>query len=356
MRYHTLSSALAAVTVLLGASLHQDVTPATASEQAETSTIPEELEGFSGLLVGKLVRKDDEKGELLMQVQQVKRVWRNSKAENPRAAEGEVFVIDSIAGQFLDVLLVLKPGDTFEIEARHVRGDRLNFLGEGFRKVPPITTDSPDEESEFPEGLQGFSGMLVGKLISKDIEQGTLTIQVTRVKRVWRNNKANRPYSAVGRTFVVEGVFGKFLDALLVIEPGQFVELEAKHVRGERLNFPGEWLRPASAEEAQPTESLEGARGFNGQVRGVVADKAENLIGFRVARVTRVWPRANRAENPGVLVGRTIKLHGNSDLHNRFLNLLKEGQELTLDIRNGEGERFVITELTKEQRELAARP
>lgn len=94
--------------------------------------------------------------------------------------------------------------------------------------------------------------------------------------------------------------------------------------------------------------------GFNGQVRGVVVEKGrENTIAFEVARVVRIWPRPNKAKEPEALAGRTITIAPNSDLQARFLGKLRQGQEVTLDIRGGERNRFVITELGKEQKSLA---
>jgi hypothetical protein len=44
-------------------------------------------------------------------------------------------------------------------------------------------------------------------------------------------------------TLRVEGIRGKFLDTLLTLKPGDNVEVEAFHNRGDQLDFPGEWLR-----------------------------------------------------------------------------------------------------------------
>jgi hypothetical protein len=47
----------------------------------------------------------------------------------------------------------------------------------------------------------------------------------------------------------VEGVFGKFLDVLLVVKAGDAVEIEARHVKGDNLQFLGETLKKVSEEE-----------------------------------------------------------------------------------------------------------
>ena len=102
------------------------------------------------------------------------------------------------------------------------------------------------------------------------------------------------------------------------------------------------------------SEKPQAVLGFNGEVRGVVLEEGhENTITFKVARVVRVWPNANKAENPEALVGRTIAIGPANDLHARFLSKLSARHEVTLEIRGGERNRFVITELTQEQRNSA---
>ena len=78
----------------------------------------------------------------------------------------------------------------------------------------PLSANAEDR-AEFPPGLQGFSGMVIGRLVDKDVEKGEFTVEVQLVPRVWRNNKAENPKSAIGKTLKVDGVFGKFLDVLL---------------------------------------------------------------------------------------------------------------------------------------------
>jgi hypothetical protein len=101
--------------------------------------VPTELYGFSGEVVGKLISKDAEKGDLVLEVRQVTRVWKPNKAPQPRSAEGKTLKIDGVFGKFLDVLVTLKEGDGVMIEVKHVKGDNLTFLGELLKKVelPP---------------------------------------------------------------------------------------------------------------------------------------------------------------------------------------------------------------------------
>ncbi|MEX0702808.1 MAG: hypothetical protein WD069_12000 [Planctomycetales bacterium] len=102
-------------------------------------------------------------------------------------------------------------------------------------------------DSGIPAGLQGFRGILVGTLVSKDAEKGTLVLKVTGVKNVWKKSTAKDPKSAIGKEVPVKGVFGKWLDVLVVLQPGDKIELEAFHDEGDQLRFPGEWLKKAES-------------------------------------------------------------------------------------------------------------
>ena len=102
-----------------------------------------------------------------------------------------------------------------------------------------------DSVDPLPAELKNFNGMLLGRLVTKDVERGSFVVQVDAVPRVWRNSRAAKPGSAVGRTVEVHGVFGKFLDVLVVTRKGETLEFECKH-DGERLVFPGEMLRKAA--------------------------------------------------------------------------------------------------------------
>lgn len=231
-----------------------------AADRGDLTKAPPELYGLSGRVIGRLVSKDVERGELALKIAKVDRVWRGNKAKNPHSAEGRTLKIDGVFGKFLDVLLTLQEGDGVQIEVKHVRGDGLTFLGEELKKVAiederEKSTDKPAPEASTsenvpdsdaaPAGLNGFRGILIGQLVSKDVERGTLVFKMEKVKRVWKQNKAPAPQQSVGKPLTVEGIAGKFLDTLLVLEVGDRIEVEAFHVRGSALTFPGEWLKKA---------------------------------------------------------------------------------------------------------------
>lgn len=201
--------------------------------------LPEGLHGFSGHLTGKLVSKDVEKGSLVMKVRKVLNVWKGNKASQPTAAEGRTLAVTGIHGPALDVVVILKPGDHFEIETKHVRGDDMVYLGEGIKKVTP-----PDQSSSSSrEVLHGFKGMFIGELMAKDQEKGTLSVKIEEVTKVWEQNQAPNAKAAAGQTWKINNVAGKWLDTLLVLKVGDRVEVEAFHRRGDELDFVGEWLK-----------------------------------------------------------------------------------------------------------------
>ena len=224
-------------------------------QTGDLTKAPPELYGLSGRVIGRLVGRDVEKGELTLKIVKVDRVWRGNKAKNPHSAEGRTLNIDGVRGSFLDTLLTLKAGDGVQIEVKHVRGDGLTFLGEELKKVDiedvlrpereTPRTESDDQASEAPAGLNGFRGILIGELLSKDVEKGTLVFKMEKVQRVWKANKAPAPEKSVGKSLAVEGISGSFLDTLLVLKAGDRIEVEAFHVRGQTLKFPGEWLKKA---------------------------------------------------------------------------------------------------------------
>lgn len=93
-------------------------------------------------------------------------------------------------------------------------------------------------EIGLPEGMIGFRGVLVGRILRK-LDRG-FVLKVERVDKVWESNKADRPEAAVGRELIIniregEGLSGRFLDTLRALETGQRVLVEAFHFEGNRL-------------------------------------------------------------------------------------------------------------------------
>ena len=378
------------------------------------------------MLVGRLVKKDVERGTFIVNVDAVPRVWRNSKAPSPKSLIGKNIEVDGVFGKWLDVLLLVKVGETLECEARHDGGQRLTFPGELLRKVAPFepgdypvlpedargfrgavagkvvaknpdlleiivkvdrvlavakdnsarkpeglvgqrvmlggfwqrkdayhglkvndrievglqhigrqsdhlsvrefvrkaspqserSADAPSGDSAktktFPPALQGFMGSLVGRLVEKDVERGTLALEVDAVPRVWKRNRARTPKSLVGRTVQIEGVSNRLLDVLLTTRIGETLEVAARHDGGDRLTFPGELFRKVAPYKPEDYPVLpDGFRGFQGVLLGDIVKKDPTMHGLivKVVAVERSFDKSRAAE-PGSVVGHNVILGG----------------------------------------------
>jgi hypothetical protein len=207
---------------------------------------PKGLNRFNGMIVGRLVKKDVEKGTFMMHVDTVPRVWRNSKAENPKSIINKTVVVDGVFGKFLDVLLLVKKGETLECEARHDGGNNLTFPGEALRKVAPVKAgDYP----ELPEGFRGFNGFVTGRIVKKDQEMMEITLQIEAVKKSSDKSRAKKPESIVGQKAIVIG-FWRQKDAYAALKVGDTLECALQHVvsRSDHLNV-GEFKTSGKSKE-----------------------------------------------------------------------------------------------------------
>jgi beta-lactamase regulating signal transducer with metallopeptidase domain len=188
---------------------------------------------------------------------------------------------------------------------------------ESAKPAPPsvqpsaVTSERTTTQDELPKGVQRFNGMLVGRLAARDVEQGTFVVQVDAVSRVWENSKAEDPKSLVGKSVKVSGVFGKFLDVLVVTRVGETIEFECKH-DGEKLVFPGELLRKVAPYDPEDYPVLpEEFRGFRGTVAAEVLKKdAESLeVIVKVNKVLESWKDSD-AKEPSSIEGHHVLLAG----------------------------------------------
>jgi hypothetical protein len=106
-----------------------------ADSPQDDGKFPAGLRGFRGILAGKVVSTDTEKGVLVFQATEVKRTWPKNAATNPGSCKGKELTVNGIAGKWVDVLLTLKQGDALEVEAFHNRGEALDFVGEWLKKI-----------------------------------------------------------------------------------------------------------------------------------------------------------------------------------------------------------------------------
>jgi len=90
-------------------------------------------------------------------------------------------------------------------------------------------------------------------------------------------------------------------------------------------------------------------------IRGVVVEKREGHVVFRVTKVLKEW-RHSRAQEAEALIGKNVLVApGKHDSIRHFVAQLKPGQELSLDVAHKDGEAMTILELTEDQRERVKR-
>lgn len=211
---------------------------------------------------------------------------------------------------------------------------------------------------ELPAGIRKFNGMLVGRVAAKDPEQGTFIVLVDAVPRVWENSQAEDPRSVVGKTVRVGGVFGKFLDVLVVTRIGETVEFECKH-DGEDLVFPGELLRKVAPYDPADYPVLpEAFRGFRGEVAAEIIKKdleTFELI-IRVDRVLKTWEE-NGAKDSKSIEGKSLMLAGFWNRREAYHDL-KVGDHIEVGMRHigRRSDHMTVAEAINRPKALSDRP
>ncbi len=302
--------------------------------------LPEGIQRFNGMLVGRLAKKDIEKGTFVVKVDAVARVWRNSKAEDPTSIVGKYVEVDGVFGKWLDVLLLVKVGETLEFESKHDGGSRLTFPGELLRKVAPY---DPGDYPVLPETFRGFNGAVAAKIVKKDPETFEMIIQVDRVIDTWKNNRAKDPKSIEGKKMMLAG-FWRRKETYHGLKPGDRIEVGLQHitVRSDHLTV-AEFVRKArdGAESSKQDGSAKaatkdgfplGMRGFRGIMEGqlVSKDVEKGELVIRFQRATRVW-RRNEAKDTESCKGESFTVRGISGKFLDTLLTMKPGDKLQVE-------------------------
>lgn len=314
--------------------LFRKVAPFNASDYPE---LPDAFRGFKGVLVAKVEKKDPQIMELIVKATGVKQTWNGNAAEDAESIIGKRL---TMAGFYRhrEAFANIKVGDAIEAGLNHVppESDHLT-VAEFVRKAgrSDVAPKKGEAEARLGAGAQKFNGMLVGRLVSKDVEKGRFIVAVDRVSRVWRNSKAENPKSLVGKTITVGNVTGKWLDVLLLVKPGETMEFECRHDGGDTMTFPGEMMRKVPpVKPGDYPELPEGFRGFNGAVTATVVKKdAETLeLIVRADAVKETWEK-NRAKNPQAIVGKRFILAGFWRRRDDF-NELKPGDRIDVGLEH----------------------
>ncbi len=99
---------------------------------------------------------------------------------------------------------------------------------------------------KLPKGMKGFSGMVRGKVVSK--EKNGIVIKVEKILKLWKGNKAENPESAVGKKLLVmprwvKGDDGKWhpyelhVRFIKYIKVGQTIDIEIVNEEADALHI-----------------------------------------------------------------------------------------------------------------------
>lgn len=328
-------------------------------DKAELKTTPDDLPKgmlrFNGMLLGQLAAKDVEKGTFVVRVDAVPRVWRDSKAENPKSVVGKTVKVNGVFGKFLDVLVVTRKGETLEFECKH-DGDGLTFPGELLRKVGPF---DPKDFPELPEAFRGFHGALIADIKKKDPETMEMIVEVRRVTDTWKESKAKKPKSIEGQSMMLAGFWTR-KESYHDLKVGDRIEAGMKHIslRGNHMSL-AKFVRKVAKDSAKPPMKQAGnsrvtdgltkeLRGFRGMLVGklVKKDVERGTFTVQVDAVPRVW-KGSEAKAPKNFIGR----HAHAEqVPSRLLDTLvvaRVGDTLEFGALHDGGERLRVGEVLR---------
>jgi hypothetical protein len=163
-----------------------------------------------------------------------------------------------------------------------------------------------------PEGLKGFRGMLVGVMGKKSDRE--FIIEVEKITRTWKENKAENPQAAVGKKAVCElwpkgRLYQQHRRTLAGLKPGDRVLVEPFHLEpgDDHLTVVEELKKvvkkPGDAEPEKESLGVPAAlRGFKGMLIATIVKKGTDELIIKIEKIDRTW-KGNKAENPKAAVG-----------------------------------------------------
>lgn len=112
------------------------------------------------------------------------------------------------------------------------------------------------------------------------------------------------------------------------------------------------------AHSARTPELPDPAAHFAGMIEGKVVAKTDRGLLVDVQKVLKTW-RGSKAKDPKSLVGKKVHVIVHAEgrygkLVRKFIQSVKEGERVELDVAHRDGEVLVILELTEEQRQRVA--
>lgn len=210
------------------------------------------------------------------------------------------------------------------------------------------------EEVTLPEALKGFKGMMIGTIAAKGERE--FVLEVEKITRTWKANKAENPQAAVGKKVACElwpkgRLFERQLRTLRELKVGDRVLVEPFHLEpGHDHLTVVEELRKLAEEgpKEEPGALPEGFRGFRGMVAGTLVKKGEAAFLLKVEKITRVW-KGSKAKNPESIVGKEVevRLWKKSRLYEQHLRTLRElepGDRIVCEPFHFEGDDLTLVE------------
>ncbi|MEY3172699.1 MAG: hypothetical protein RLZZ436_612 [Planctomycetota bacterium] len=299
--------------------------------------LPEDFRGFRGVVQAEVLKKDAESQELIVRIERVVRSIEGNAARNADSIEGKNLLLAGFWNR-RELFASIKPGDRLETGLHHISrrsdhvsvadpvrrlesgqsgaspagGRRMSEEKEKMREEgEPTASGSPGVSAGLPQQQRGFRGMLVGRLIDKDVERGTFTVEVDAVPRVWKNSRASEPRTLRGSKVAAGGVTGKLLDVLLLCKVGETLEFGARDDGGAQLTVVESLRKVSPVKPGDYPELPDGFRGFRGMLQGRVVRKDPEMLELTV-EVTRVGELfgENRAEQPQTIIGQKVMLAG----------------------------------------------
>jgi hypothetical protein len=109
------------------------------------------------------------------------------------------------------------------------------------RRAAGEKTTGDEPEGSIPEGLRGFRGILFGRIVEKNDDQGTFVLRVQRIGRIWEQNRAEDAEAAIGRSLRVElhresRLQAHHRETLHDLTTGDLVEVEVFHLKDSVLS------------------------------------------------------------------------------------------------------------------------
>jgi hypothetical protein len=169
-----------------------------------------------------------------------------------------------------------------------------------------------NESLGVPEALQGFRGMLIGEITKKGKHE--FIIEVVKITRTWKPNRAENPQAAVGKKVVCElwpegRLYEQHCRTLAELKPGDRVLVEPFHLQfdHDHLTVVEELKKVAKEqpEERPARQSLgvpEPLRGFKGMLVATIVKKGTDELIIKIEKIDRTW-KGNKAEDPQGAVG-----------------------------------------------------